>query len=172
MSADLVRLQQAQLQSAAAAFAHSTETIDRNLGDIASRVGEMAADSSRIHGGDDRKSGDSFLDGMQRRLTAVVQAAAASRSLELAMRSVAGDLHDTRQSLGAAVDEVQSFESDLYLISTNAVVSASRIRRAGTRPQRDRERDSRGKNEMRIAVRGRRSRPRFDWRSDWFSCRW
>jgi uncharacterized protein YicC (UPF0701 family) len=122
----LVRLQNAQLKSAAAAFANSTEKIDRDLQGIGGRVGAMAAASNRIQG-PDRKGSASLLDGMQSRFSAVARAVTDLHSLECGARATVADLENASQDMRVAVKEVQSIESQLSLLFVNGVVSATRI---------------------------------------------
>jgi hypothetical protein len=123
---NLVRLQKAQLQSAASAFGRSTKRIDRDLEGIAARVGEMAAAGNRIHS-PDHSERDSFLGDMQRRFAAIARAVTELNSAERGARAVVADLQTTSQKLNVAVNEVQSIESQLGRISLNAVISASHI---------------------------------------------
>ncbi len=124
--AALVKLQKRQLESAAAAFAHATRKIDRDLESIAERVGEMAAASSRIHSTDQSKK-VSFFDGMQRRFAGITRAVSELHSLERGTRGAVADLKETSRGLGEAVKEIQSIEFQLGHISINAVISAKRI---------------------------------------------
>ena len=125
-AANLVKLQRRQLESAAAAFAHSTEKIDRDLESISERVGEMAAASHCLHSIDHGERG-SFFDGMQRRFAGIARAVSELHSLEHATRATVADLRETGRGLGDAVNEVRSIESRLGLISINAAISAHRL---------------------------------------------
>ena len=125
-AAALVLLQEAQLKSAAAAFAESTRKIDRDLEDIAVRVGEMAAASKRILGLDQQEK-NSFLSDMERRFAGILRAAGESQSLERSTGSIVADLNGLSQRLRAAVSEVQAIELQLSRISLNGAISASHI---------------------------------------------
>jgi hypothetical protein len=124
--AALVKLQKRQLESAAAAFVHSTKKIDHDLESITERVGEMAAVSEGMHGPDHMEKG-SFFDGMQRRFAGITRGVSELHSIERGTRATVSDLEETRRGLGEAVNEVQSIEFQLGHISINAVVSANRI---------------------------------------------
>jgi hypothetical protein len=113
------------LESAAAAFAHSTRAIDRDLEGIAARVGEMVATGNGIHGIDQKET--SSDSGMQERLIGIAQIVAELQSLELDTSTMVADLQGTCRGMGVAVNQVQSIELELRLISINAIVSASQI---------------------------------------------
>jgi methyl-accepting chemotaxis protein len=121
----LVRLQQAQLASAAASFADSTRQIGSDLEDIGARVEEMAQASNRIQGFD--QESNSFLGVMQSRFGAIAQAVTDLHTLERGTRATVADLEHASRDMRAAVGEVQSIESQLNLLSINGVVSATRL---------------------------------------------
>ena len=121
-----MRLQKAQLQSAAAAFTQSTKQIDRDLEGIAARVEAMAAASNQLQGLDHRER-DSFWGDMQHRFAAIARDVAELHSLDGSTRATAADLQSTSRNLGTAVNEVQSIELQLSQISLNAIVSASHL---------------------------------------------
>jgi hypothetical protein len=121
-----VRLQKAQLQSAAAAFANSTKQIERDLASIDARVREMAAASSRIQSAEPQGR-DSFLGGMQRQFGAIQRAVGELHSLQRDAHAAIAGLEDASRSMSRAVKEVQSIESQLNLLSVNAVVSANHM---------------------------------------------
>jgi methyl-accepting chemotaxis protein len=121
-----VRLQKDQLRSAAAAFASSTKTIESDLASIDARVRKMAAASLRIQDVDQQER-DSFLGGMHRQFGAIAQAVAELHSLQRAARAAIAGLDQASESMGKAVKEVQSIQSQLNLLSVNAVVSASHM---------------------------------------------
>jgi hypothetical protein len=124
--ADVLKLQRAQLKSAAAAFDLSAKKIACDLEGIAARVGEMVDASNCMHDFD-REERNSFLGGMQNRLAGIAQAVGQLHSLELGTSTVLAELQRSREALGVAVSEVQSMELELTLISVNAIVSARQI---------------------------------------------
>jgi hypothetical protein len=121
-----IELQQAQLKSAAASFAQSTQAIDRDLEAIAVRVGEMGAASKRVLGLDLHQE-TSFLSDMERRFAGILRAIGESQSLERSTRATIAELDVLNQRLRTAVAEVQVIELQLSRISINGIVSASHI---------------------------------------------
>jgi methyl-accepting chemotaxis protein len=126
----LVRLQKAQLKSAAAAFAVSTAKIGSDLKGVAATVGEMAAGSNRIDGLG-RQEKDSLLGGIESRFASIARAVTELHSLEHSTRATVTDLQSVSQDLGVAVSEIQSIEIQLSMISLNAVISANHIAAQG-----------------------------------------
>ncbi len=131
-AADLIRLQKAHLQNAAAAFAASTGRIDNDLAGISRRVDKMAAATTTISGGsqgpdNSHKENDSSLFGMEGRVSAIAGAVTQLDSLARTTRTNVADLRGVSHGLDEAVNEVQLIESQLGRISINAVISANHI---------------------------------------------
>lgn len=122
----LARVQGAQLKSAAAAFARSSQEIDLDLKGIVARVGAMAAVSTgfiRVGSGE----GVSFLTEMQRRFAAISDALGESQVLDRATRTIVADLNALSRRVRTPVAEVRTIEFQLTLISINAAISACQL---------------------------------------------
>jgi len=122
----VLRVQSAQLKSAAAAFTRSTEKIDQDLERISARVEAMAAESALILGSGEGRQ-DSFLAGMQQRLAVILKTVQESRACEQSAAHTLGELDGLSRRLHSAIVDVQAIEVQLSRISINAAVSASHV---------------------------------------------
>jgi hypothetical protein len=122
-----IRLQKAQIESAATAFAASTRKVDRDLDAIAEQVAEMAGAAPGIAGGKGTGDDASFWVEIQHRFSGVAQAVSELESLEGGTLATVADLRRTTGGLDEVVDKVRAIERQLGHISINAVISASHI---------------------------------------------
>ena len=122
--AELIRLQRAQLLSAARSFSESATRIERDLQGVAAHAARMADASRTILGSD---NGASFLGEMRRRFETILSALEDFRRQEGSTVAVIAELANVTGELRQSISELRSLEFQLGRIALNAAISASHL---------------------------------------------
>ncbi len=122
----LVHLQTAQLENASRAFASAVSRMDRDLEEIASRIGRMVAESANLLGSPATSEG-SFLAQMEDCFRAIRSASADRAHLESDTTKAFSGLEETLHNLTTSAAEIHRVELQLRWLAINAAINAAHI---------------------------------------------
>ena len=127
---DVCELQSAQLRHASSALYTAVGSIVDNLRDVARQQIAMATETRMIAGVTD-SSGDSFVDGMSRGLSAMtavlINCARDDQEMSTTMKNVAGTIGD----IAGFVTDIEEIGSEIDLIALNSQIKAAHTGRDG-----------------------------------------
>jgi uncharacterized protein YukE len=126
----IVNLQLAQLEGVAKTFESSIDAIDGGLVTIAGRVADMASEGAALVDRPSNES-DTFFEGMQRSLTAIVEATRNCAALERDAQAAMTELGETIDRLVKALAEIVAVGANLRLLALNTVIQARQLGAAG-----------------------------------------
>jgi methyl-accepting chemotaxis protein len=126
----IIAMQSSQLASAAGQFAASVDRTHRDLGNISTRVADVAKVSRTLMGMSAEEQDGFFLD-METRFTAILKMLAVCAAEQVEMEQTVAQLDQTIVGMFGSVDAIRGIEIRIQRIALNAVIRAVHLGRAG-----------------------------------------